>query len=436
MSIAERIGQAMRTVLKEKANELAHQTKFVKRQRKLTGADFVQTLVFGWLAEPDSSMSSLNQSAATIGVRITPQGLEQRFTPEAAEFLYQVLQEAVKEALSGVSVPIPLLERFSGVYVQDSTTVVLPEVLAELWTGCSGAALKVQVRWELQSGSLVHLDLRHGKEHDRSAPVQAEPIPAGALRLTDLGYFNLDRLQTLAMEGAYFLSRAWIQCLLEDSQGQKWDLVTLLKKQKVDIVDLSITLGATHHLPCRLLAVRVSPEVAAQRRRKLRANAKRRCQNLSQRQLILADWTILVTNAPPELLTAQEAIVLARVRWQVELLFKLWKSHAKIDQWRTQKPWRILCELYAKLLSALLLHWIWIASCWYAPNRSMFQAAHTIQLHAMSIASAFASGISQRLIDVLTTVQRCLTAGCRINKRKTRPHTFQLLLACTQDSLT
>lgn len=47
----------------------------------------------------------------------------------------------------------------------------------------------------------------------------------------------------------------------------------------------------------------------------------------------------------------------------------------------------------------------------------------------MALACAFASGRISRLREVLETIQRCLSVGCRINKRKKDPSTYQLLLA-------
>jgi hypothetical protein len=66
------------------------------------------------------------------------------------------------------------------------------------------------------------------------------------------------------------------------------------------------------------------------------------------------DWTILLTNVPHELLSIDEALVLARCRWQIELCWKLWKQVGKVDTWRSAKPYRILTEIYAKLLGCVI----------------------------------------------------------------------------------
>ncbi|MBA3948074.1 MAG: transposase [Herpetosiphonaceae bacterium] len=88
-------------------------------------------------------------------------------------------------------------------------------------------------------------------------------------------------------------------------------------------------------------------EVADQRRRKLRDEARDKGCQVSARRLALAAWAIFITNAPAELVSLEAGMVLGRVRWQIELLFKLWKSHGHIDESRSTKPWRILCDVYA-----------------------------------------------------------------------------------------
>ena len=90
-----------------------------------------------------------------------------------------------------------------------------------------------------------------------------------------------------------------------------------------------------------------------------------------------------MTNVPPERLSLRKALILIRVRWQVELLFKLWKSLGQSDEWRTTKPWRILCEVYAKLLALLIQHWLFPFKYWSFPDRSLAKAAQTVRRLAL-----------------------------------------------------
>jgi hypothetical protein len=425
----------MREVLTTTADTAAKATQFVHRTSPLGGATFSQTLVFGFLGNPQASLEELAQTAATLGVPITPQALDQRFTPAAAACLEQVLRAAITQVIAADPVAIPLLERFTAVAVQDSSTIVLPDALAAMWQGCGGtttagttAALKFQVRLELRTGKLEGPALQDGRASDRAALLPTT-LPAGALWLADLGYWSLDTLQTLNQHGVYWLSRLQVQTAVYDTTGQQRDLLALLEAQPTATMDLAVELGEAYRLPARLLAVRVPPAVADERRRRLRAAARKKGRMVSARRLALAAWTMLVTNVPVERLTVREALVLGRARWQIELLFKLWKSHGRVDESRSLKPWRILCEVYAKLLAMVVQHWLCLVSCWTYPHRSLTKAAQTVQKHALHMASAFCQLPS--LVMAITTVKRCLAAGCRMNRRKKHPNTYQLLLEAT-----
>jgi hypothetical protein len=431
-SIAD-LAATVRTLLTTTAERMARETGFVQRRSKLTGAAFVQTLVLGWLSAPGGTLDDLTQTAATVGVDITPQGLDQRFTAAAADCLEGVLLEATNTVVAADPVAVPVLARFSAVYVEDSTTIALPPVLAERWAGCGGsteqgrAALKLQVRQDLSTGAVDGLVLQDGRAADQASPLQTAPLPKQALVLKDLGYFSLAVLAQRAAEDTYWLTRLQVQAAVFDAAGERWDVGALLARQPGPTVDLPVQVGAQHRVAARLLAVRVPADVAATRRRKLHAQAREKGKAPSQARLALADWTILVTNAPAALLTVDEALVLARVRWQIELLFKLWKSHGQADESRSAQPERILCEVYAKVLAVLIAHWCVLVGCWQRPDRSLVKATRTVRRYGLSLAGAVAGALD--LVAVLTLLQRTLKAGCRMNPRRKHPNTYQLLLA-------
>ena len=435
-TIAE-LAQVLQELLTVEADRIARETGFVQRESKLGGAEFGQTLVFGWLANPEATLNELAQTAATLGVTITAQGLNDRFTAPAAACLRGLLETAVGLVVNAQPPMVPILQRFNGLYIQDSTTITLPEVLADLWLGCGNAsgtgqaALKVQVQFDYCSGALSQVILQAGRAQDRNAPVQYAALPAGALRLADLGYFNLPVLATLSAQDVYWLTRLQAGTAIYRPTGEQLDLLALLHPQDIVTVDQEILVGRAQRLPCRLLAVRVPPEVADKRRRDLHTEARHKGQTVSQTRLALAAWTIFITNAPQEKLTLREALIVARCRWQIELVFKLWKSHGHVDTSRSENPWRMLCEVYAKLLAMVVQHWLLLVCCWIYPDRSLVKAAQTVRSLALHLAAHFDCAL--QLIEAITIIQSCLAVGCRINKSRAAPHTYQLLAALDTD---
>lgn len=436
MTSITQVAEAMRTVLTDYAEKAGRDSGFVQRESKMGGAEFAQTLSLGWLSNPEATLEELAQTAATIGVKISAQGLDQRFTQSGATFLKQVLDEAVRQLIQGKAVVLPILERFSGVYIQDSSVVNLPEALEETWPGNGNgrgggrSAIKIEVRLDLCSGKMLGPLLESGRTHDGASQIQKQPTPAHSLRIADVGYWSLEELNKIAANGGYWLSRLKSTTHIARPGSQSQEIVSFLKHARCVSMDCQVLLSDLHPTPVRLLAMRVPQEVADQRRRKLREDARKRMRTASERSLMLADWTVLVTNVPDTLLSVAEALILMRSRWQIELLFKLWKSHGRIDQWRSAKPWRILCEVYAKLLAMLIQHWLFVVGFWQFANRSWVKAAQTVCRHALHLASAFVTSASlEAAIQVITD---CLAIGCRVNKRKTDLRNFQLL-ACLSD---
>ncbi|MEX1158509.1 MAG: hypothetical protein WEC79_06220 [Thermomicrobiales bacterium] len=172
------LSTSVRTLLTTTAPRLARVHGGLKRRSRLGGDTLVQTLVLGWQSNPRASLRQLCQMAAVRGVAITPQGLEQRFTPSLARSMQAVLAEATQTLVAAHEpVAISLVRRFSGVYLVNTTTISLPAELARIWPGCGGqagqgeAAVKVAVGYEVGSGTLTGLDLQAGRAHDRTSPL-------------------------------------------------------------------------------------------------------------------------------------------------------------------------------------------------------------------------------------------------------------------------
>jgi hypothetical protein len=280
------------------------------------------------------------------------------------------------------------------------------------------------VELNFSTGRLQGPVIQSGRTQDQKSPFQHQRLAAGALHLADLGYFSLERLAEDSRDGVYWLTRLKAGVAVYTPEGQRLNLADWLIAQREVLLDRPVLVGAKH-LACRLLAGRVPQEVAEQRRRRLREYARKKQVPLKAETLALADWTLVITNVSTTMLPLEEALILLRVRWQIELLFKLWKSHARVDEWRSHNPWRILCEVYAKLIGVVILHWISL-TFWERLNRSLFKAAHAVQKYVTALALALPDRDS--LISVLTRLRDCLMATCRTNTRHEHPSTCQLLL--------
>jgi hypothetical protein len=431
MSSLPQVAEALQQVLGDVPTALARVSGFCQRRSKLSAATFVQTVVLGFLAHPTGSLHQLTQRAAECGVAISPQGLAHRFTPVAAALLRHVLDAALTQVIVADPVATGVLAKFPAVILLDSTTVALPDALADVWVGCGGrveqggrSALKLSVSLDVVNGQLA-VQPSDGRLQDKSSPVQHASMPLGALRITDLGYWSLAVLGQIAADDAYFLSRLHLQTVVFAADGTRLDLVAWLEGLKRRRLSVPVTLGVTARLPGRLIAVRVPKRLGEARRDAIRADAKREGQTPNARTVALADWTLLVTNAPPDVLAIREALVLARARWQIELLFKLWKNEGHLDEWRSADPDRILCEVYAKLTALVIQHWILLTGCWCFADRSLTRAAQTVRDHAVGLLLALPS--RRRLVASLRAIGRGFASGCRISARRRHPSLFQLL---------
>lgn len=420
------IAEILQDVLTTKADELGRSSGFIKRQKKFSGSSFAQTLVFGWLANPSSSMEELSQSAANVGVCVSRQGIDERFTESAAAFMVGLVKAALNCVVRGKRVETPILSRFSKVYVADATIINLPDELEDMWAACEGAGLKISLCWELLQGDWEKVYLHAAREHDQQAHFEWETLAKGSLVVRDLGYFKLKNLQLLSDCGLYWLSRYKVGTVIFIN-GERMDLLTWLRDHAQETVDVEIELGLNERLNCRLIAKPVPYDVLHQRQEKLKEWEGKKQQTASAARWNLLAWSLYLTNVPQELLATEEVETIIRTRWQVEKVFFWWKDDGQIDEWRSSNPWRILCEVYAKFLALLIQHWLMISAEIHDVRRSTLQASRSIRKQAWHL--AFVLDNLHSLKRLVCHIVNCLKSGCRISPSSTSPPTFQLFYA-------
>jgi Transposase DDE domain len=291
------------------------------------------------------------------------------------------------------------LKKFEGVFLEDSSVVPLPPELEEIWEGCGGstgtskAAVKMHVRWDIKSGELQGPIFTDGKVHDAKGPFRDVQLPGGSLYVADLAYFLLARMKEWRKRDkngkrSYVVTRLNTQCNLYTHSGHKLDLRGLLPRQPGQVVEQGVLVGKKDRVTTRLIMICLSDEVTKKRQEKIEKEAKDDGRTASPEQLELARWLLLLTTAPRNMLSFSQIVVIVRLRWQIELLFKLWKEHGLIDEWNTENPWRILCEFYAKMIAMVIQHWLLQWGCWHDPHRSLVKAAEIVRQSSRRIIDA------------------------------------------------
>jgi hypothetical protein len=335
-------------------------SKFVERRSKIDGQNFTQIMVFGCMKNPRSSLGDFVKVGDKLDIEITMPGLDQRINQEAVSMLMQILQRSVQELSGQERLDIAVLKFFSAVYLLDSTQIALPDTMSGLFPGTGGsgpaASAKIQLSYEYLRGELSALRLTAGIEPDQNCELHLEQAHPGSLHLFDLGYFKQQVFAELDHKGSYFISRFAHQTALytDEAEPIRLELLDYLQKVNGDRLETRLQMGRLVHLPVRILFQRLPLAVVEERRRKTIDQMEDRGKRPSETYLKLLEWQFFITNIPMEWLSFDQILLLYRVRWQVELVFKLWKSQANLDglgNWRAE---RVLVHLYARLIGLVM----------------------------------------------------------------------------------
>lgn len=347
----------------ENLQRIAVDNKFYKRSSKMLPATFFDILLHSASVNGKYSLAQFSGEAAlTYGTSITKQAFDARFDDTAVSFAKGVLDQVIANQIK-----IPLeprfLEKFKSIKVKDSTRYDLPNCLKEHFPGFGGkitseAGISIQYESDLKNSWLHDLDITSAKKNDiTDAKEKTSDIEKGDLIIRDLGYFSSKILKAIIEKEAFFLSRLKSKITVFDENQEEFSFKKIYAKMvesKMIRYHMQATIGEKEKVPVRLLIELMPEEIYQERIRKMEKENKKRKQKTSDEYKVRAHFNLMVTNVPAEDLPEENIYMLYKTRWQIELIFKTWKSVMGINKIHPMKYHRLLCLLYAKLTLFLI----------------------------------------------------------------------------------
>src|SRR5437870_9122486 len=343
----------------------ARRTGFVKRTSKLTGKLFLALVTFGAWSDATTTLAQLAAKVTQLDeqVEVSPEAIHQRMNQRALAFLQDMLRQALAKVQAVEKVcDDGLFTDFTKVYLADSTGFALPDSLHEIFPGSGGSAAtagaKIQAVWDYKSSGFGHFALTPWNIPDQTyVDTVVALAQTGMLFLFDLGYFKIKAFARIAAAGAYFLSRLNHQTtLLHTVSGhvQPLALASWLATVAGDSTEHAIFLGAKERVACRLVAYLMLDYIVNEPRRLAKKKAKKKSYTPSKAHLALLAWNLFITNVPHTIWQTATIRKVYPIRWQVELIFKSWKSYLHLASLKTKKVNSTLCYLYGRMLLVLL----------------------------------------------------------------------------------
>lgn len=211
----------------------------------------------------------------------------------------------------------------------------------------------------------IHLKLNLGKcaiedvavtDHKTGEGLAKLDIQAGEIHVGDRGYCLVSGIGAVLAKFAHVVVRLNHQNLpLWRDAHTRFDVYVWLR---------SLTAATEHpvqiktpfgEFAMRVLASPLAPQAAEEARRQVRENARKKKYMPSDNSLLAAGFILLITDLSLPLWPMQRVFWLYRMRWQIELQFKRYKSLLHLDHLRSHEPKVARTYLLAKLLLVLLM---------------------------------------------------------------------------------
>ena len=266
---------------------------------------------------------------------------------KSREWLYALCMELFRE--HGIAV-----SESAGFQVRafDATTVREP--------GRTGSVWRLHYSVNLPSLGCDFFKLTATQGRGTGESFKQFPIQSGDYVLADRGYSTAVGIQHVAAGGGYVTVRVNTGTLrLETEAGQAFDLLaaveTLSRPGPVGSWRVRTVARAGPPVAGRICAVRKTDEAIEVAHAKIRRTAQRKGKQVRPETLRFACFVIVFTTYPAEEFPTAEVLEWYRLRWQVELVFKRFKSLARLGHLPKHDEASAQAWLYGKLLVALLV---------------------------------------------------------------------------------
>lgn len=308
---------------------------------------------------------SFSAWAAAIGVitakTVSKQALFERLNDRAVKLAKEAFSHVLAKRLKAVAAS-GLFTHFKRVLLQDSTTLSLPDSLAmhfpgNMSLGVQKAVARLQCVLNLSNMQWLKLELKAYTDNDQGASSEVLPLlRKDDLLIRDLGYFVLGTLQQIIDCKAFFISRLKYNVQLFDAQGEALDWKKLVRKKKV--VEQWVWIGKEARVKARVIFVPLPAAVVAERVRKAKADRDKRLNHSPDYYRWIA-YNVFITNAEEQHVGTEQVAEIYKVRWQVEQMFKMWKSGFGMQQMlsseKAENIYRVKSSIYMLLLLICLV---------------------------------------------------------------------------------
>jgi hypothetical protein len=339
----------------------------LQRESKLKPEEFIDMLIFSSFDHSQVSLQELcNDLAQQHQKSLTKAGLQKRFNPNSLKFMKAVLAEQITSKMN-LSPAADKWEPFSRVLIADSCKFSLPARYKENYPGYKSfgnvsSIMNLQYAFDLKGGDWENLEFTKATQNDQShSSKRLDHINKNELHIRDLGFVTMKYLAKVVSEKAFFLNRLHPQWKpVQQSSGKEIDWTALYKKMQDNRdshFETMVNIGKGENaFCCRLIAVPVPEPVWAERIRKAKKKAESQKVNLSDEYKSRCRFSIFITNTEEKTLKTADVVQLYHLRWQIELVFKSWKSLLGIHKIKAVKAERLECQLLARFIW-ILLNW-------------------------------------------------------------------------------